>query len=66
MIEKDSVTKCHKCSSVNYKIITFKVLPQGKLIIFCTGHLYFMDLKSWTYFKVKYMLNQMMIFSLFA
>ena len=66
MIGKDILTR-HKCSSVNYRtFFHLKYFMKGKSIICCTCHTYSMDLKYWTDFKVEYMLNQMMIFSLFA
>ena len=51
MIGKDSLTR-QKCSSVNF--FHWKYFMKGKSIIFCSCHHYFMDLKSWPYFKVEY------------
>ena len=65
MIEKVSMT-CHKCSFVNYGIVSFKYFMKIKLIMCCTCHHNFMDLKYWPYFKVKYKLDLMMIFIFFA
>ena len=60
MIGKDSLTH-HKCSSVNYGIASFEVLYEGQVDYLFTCHHNFMDLKYWLYFKVKYMLNLVMI-----
>ena len=64
MMGKDSLTR-QKCCAINYGIISLEVLYKRHVDYCLYCHHYFMDLKSWQYFKVEYMTNQIMIFSLF-